>query len=247
MPYLPSWDEWIEILTKMKGGILMKKKVVVLMLCAMTLYSCLLIGCEKSVMPINTEPAKTDMTNTQNSNTENGIHFTEDANVIQLSGQENITEKHDVMLPVVEKTKKIETGMVLNCDNDSLKGHFLVDSVKEGKDGIHVEAHSISVYDGQPVWDLPEEMEVTDCTTIQLNPTEEAKCLKEGDLFYLPEAYDVYRVGSVDVEKDAVNVTTDDMTFEEKMGLISSINIEGSGTADASSFFSSEGVTITTD
>lgn len=82
---------------------------------------------------------------------------------------------------------------------------------------------------------------------LHLDITNQTKKLKKGDIFYVPKIYNLYLVNdmSIDKDKDKVNVKTGQLSDEEKMSFISTIDISGSSSGiEYGSIFPAEGVTV---
>lgn len=89
--------------------------------------------------------------NTQTKQENQQIEWKEDLNVIELSDDAELIDYRSIVLPITDKTQKIEKGMILNCDSTELNGHFFVDTVDEKTDGITIEAHAVFKYNNGPV------------------------------------------------------------------------------------------------
>lgn len=217
----------------------MKKKVITLFFCTLMIGS-IFTGCQS----VNSEK-NNEENNTQTKQENQQIEWKEDSNVIELSDDAELIDYRSIVLPITEKTQKIEKEMILNCDATALNGHFFVDTVDEKTDGITIEAHAVFKYNNEPVWDLPEDMNPEVFQKIELNVTDQTENFKKGDIFFDSKTNDLYLIDEVTICENKMTITPGKLSFEEKMSLISSLNMSGSVSGiEEGSIFPSENVTI---
>lgn len=88
-------------------------------------------------------------------------------------------------------------------------------------------------------------MKVQTSQKIQLNVTNQTKKLKKDDIFFSSKTYDLYLIDEIKISKDKVTIQLGELSTEEKMSLISSVNMSGSVNGlEEGSVFPSENVTI---
>lgn len=94
-------------------------------------------------------------------------------------------------------------------------------------------------------WDLPKDMNSEVSQKIELNVTDQTENFKKGDIFFDSKTNDLYLIDEVTISKNKMTITPGKLSFEEKMSLISSLNMSGSVSGiEEGSIFPSENVTI---
>lgn len=80
---------------------------------------------------------------------------------------------------------------------------------------------------------------------IELNVTDQTENFKKGQIFFDSKTNDLYLIDEVTISKNKMTITPGKLSFEEKMSLISSLNMSGSVSGiEEGSIFPTENVTI---
>ena len=80
---------------------------------------------------------------------------------------------------------------------------------------------------------------------IELNVTDQTENFKKGDILFDSKTNDLYLIDEVTICENKMTITPGKLSFEEKMSLISSLNMSGSVSGiEEGSIFPSENVTI---